>query len=126
MSERPDYSPRVVELFEAAVGSGPPAGTGWAAGEAGEPLSATWVRVYLRCEAGRVTELRYAVRGCPHVVAALALIADQVRGCPVGTLTVDPRAIARELDAPAAKLGRLLTVQDAIRLAVLQVDGGRP
>jgi NifU-like protein involved in Fe-S cluster formation len=121
-----EYSERVAALFEAAEGSAMPEGPGWVAGEAREPLSATHVRVYLRCEAGRVAELRYAVRGCPHVVAAVALIAERAGGCAVGDLGADLRAVARELGAPATKLGRLFTVQDAIQQAVLQLDEGRP
>jgi len=126
MSEAAEYSARVVELFESATGSAPPAGPGWVTGEASEPLSATRVRVYLRGEGGRVAELRYAVRGCPHVVAALALVAGRARGSRVEDLGVDPRAIARELDAPATKLGRLFTVQDAIHRAALQLAASRP
>lgn len=126
MSAPGAYSERVVELFESAVGSAPPAGPGWVAGEASEPLSATQVRVYLRCEGGRIAELRYAVRGCPQVVAALALVAGRARGVRVEELAVDPRALARELDAPATKLGRLFTVQDAVHRAVLKLHAGRP
>ena len=126
MSALIDYSARVAALFEAAPDAGVPDGPGWVAGEAREPLSATHVRFYLRAEAGRVVGVRYLVRGCPHTLAAAALAAGQLRGLPVADLEVDLRAIGRELDVPTPKLGRLFTVQDAIRLAALQLDRGQP
>jgi NifU-like protein involved in Fe-S cluster formation len=119
VSGQSPYSALVVRLFAEAPGAGPPDGQGWVAGEAREPLTGTRARFYLRAEAGRVAGCRYQVRGCPHTVAAAALAAGRLSGRPVEGLDVDPAALARELDAPPAKLGRIFVIQDAIRNAAL-------
>jgi NifU-like protein involved in Fe-S cluster formation len=120
------YSALVARLFAEAPGAGRPDGPGWASGEALEPLTATRVRIYLQAEQGRVVACRYEVRGCPHTVAAAALAAARLPGQPVAGLDLDPAAIARELDAPAAKLGRIFVIQDAVRSAALQLNRGCP
>ncbi len=126
MSDGTPYTALVARLFAEAPGAGAPQGPGWTSGEAQEPLSGTRVRIYLRAEAGRVAGCRYLVRGCPHTVAAAALAAARVAGQPVADLDVDPRVLAADLGAPAAKLGRIFVIQDAIRSAALQLNGGCP
>ncbi len=126
MSTTEPYAPLVAQLFAELPGAGRPAGPGWACGEAREPLSGTWVRVYLQAAAGRVAACRYEVRGCPHTVAALGLLATRLAGQAVAGLDVDPAALARELGAPAAKLGRIFVIQDALRSAALQLNVGCP
>jgi NifU-like protein involved in Fe-S cluster formation len=126
VSAAESYSALVARLFAEAPGGGAPDGPGWAAGEAHEPLSGTRVRVFLRAEAGRVAGCRYQVRGCPHTVAAAALAAARLPGRPLAALDVDPAALAAELQAPAAKLGRIFVIQDAIRSAALQLSRGCP
>jgi hypothetical protein len=121
MSGDEPYSARVAALFRAAPGAGRPDGPGWVTGEGREPLSATHVRWHLRCLDGRVVEARYEVRGCPHTVAAAAWVAAGLAGRPTTDLGVDLRQVAAELSAPAAKLGRLFVIQDAIRAAALQL-----
>ena len=114
------YGPQVAQLFAAAPGAGRPAAaerSRWHSGAAREPLSGTEVRVHLRLAAGRVAELRYEVRGCPHTIAACALLATELPGRSLGDLEVDPGALAARLGAPAAKLGRLFVIEDAIRAA---------
>ncbi len=124
MSDASPYSALVARLFAEAPGAGPPDGPGWGAGEAAEPLTGTRARFYLRAEAGRVAGCRYEVRGCPHTIAAAALAAGRLAGRPVAGLDIDPAALARELDAPATKLGRIFVIQDAIRNAALQLARG--
>jgi hypothetical protein len=120
------YGALVARLFAELPGAGRPEGPGWAQGEAREPLSGTRARVYLRAEAGRVVACRYQVRGCPHTVAAMALVAGRLPGRAVAGLDVDPAALGRELGAPAAKLGRIFVIQDAVRSAALQLNAGCP
>jgi NifU-like protein involved in Fe-S cluster formation len=119
VSGQSPYTALVARLFAEAPGAGPPDGPGWVAGEAREPLTGTRARFYLRPEAGRVADCRYQVRGCPHTVAAAALAAGRLPGRPIEGLDVDPAALARELGAPPAKLGRIFVIQDAIRNAAL-------
>jgi hypothetical protein len=73
-----------------------------------------------------VVACRYEVRGCPHTVAAAALVAGRLPGRELAGLDVDPAALARELEAPAAKLGRIFVIQDAVRSAALQLNLGCP
>jgi NifU-like protein involved in Fe-S cluster formation len=111
-------------LCHGLIGGGPPEAPGWVSGEAREPLSATHVRIHLLAEGGRIVAVRPEVRGCPHTMAAVALVAERLTGCPVEGLDVDPRAIAVELGAPATKLGRFFAVQDAVRNAALLLREG--
>ena len=122
MSDAAPYSAVVARLFAAAPGAGRPDSPGWSVGEAMEPLTGTRVRVYLRAEAGQVSGCRYEVRGCPHTIAAMALAAERLPGRVAAGLDVDPTALAAELSVPAAKLGRLFVIQDAIRSAALQLN----
>ena len=122
MSGPDPYSALVARLFAAAPGAGRPDGPGWATGEAAEPLTGTRVRLHLRAADGRVTACRYEVRGCPHTVAAAALVAARLPGRPVAGLDVEPAGLARELEAPTEKLGRIFVIQDAVRSAALQLN----
>ncbi len=124
MSGEGPYSPLVERLFAEAPGAGTADGPGWVTGEASEPLTGTRARFSPRAEGGRVAGCRYQVRGCPHTIAAAALAATRLPGRPVAGLDVDPAALARELGAPPAKLGRVFVIQDAIRNAALQLARG--
>jgi len=117
------YPPAVLDLFRRAPGAGRPDGPGWASGEAREPLTATHVRVHLRAANGRIEALRWEARGCPYTLALAALLAVRAPGQALGEALPDLRALALELGAPAAKLGRFLVVQDAMAAAVLQLTG---
>ena len=117
------YGPEVARLFAALPGAGPPAASeraAWRRGTAGEPVSGTQVRVHLRVAAGLVAALRYEVRGCPYTIAACALLATELPGRTLVDLKVDPAGLAARLGAPAAKLGRLFVIEDAIRAAALE------
>jgi hypothetical protein len=121
MSPDPAYSDEVRRLFATTPGAGAPADpAGWRCGEAREPLTGTHVRVWLRVEAGRIAEARYAVRGCPHTVAAAAAYAEALPGRPAGAPGLEIATFVTTLGVPEAKLGRLFAIEDAVRAAVLQ------
>ena len=122
MSLGDGYTAEVRRLFREAPGAGAADGPGWARGEAAEPLTATRVRWHLKAAGGVVLEARYQVRGCPHTVAAAALVAAGLKGRPVAAPGVDLEAIARRLEAPAAKRGRFFVIQDALQAALLQLS----
>jgi NifU-like protein involved in Fe-S cluster formation len=112
------YSDRVLELFRSLPGAG-----SLAAGE-GSVVSAeaialdrgAWVRFEARVDGGRVVDCAFRAFGCPHTLAGAALAALRVRARPLAdALSVDAASLARELDAPAEKMGRLLVVEDALR-----------
>jgi NifU-like protein involved in Fe-S cluster formation len=75
-----------------------------------------WVRFEARLDQGRVAECVFRAWGCPHVLAASALACAQVQGLAIDAPdAIHARSLAEALDAPAAKMGRLLVVEDAMR-----------
>ncbi len=85
-------------------------------GEAGGPGREVWIRFRLQVEGGTVQGATFRVYGCPHTVAVAAWLAGQVRGRTRGTLIpATPTEWARALNVPVEKLGRLLTLEDALR-----------
>jgi NifU-like protein involved in Fe-S cluster formation len=115
------YSGRVLDLFRRLPGAGSlPSGAGHVvAGEAIALDRGAWVRFEARIEGGRVVDCAFRAFGCPHTLAAAALAVAALRARPVAAaLEVDAARLARELDAPAEKMGRLLVVEDALRALI--------
>ena len=112
------YSPRVLALFADLPGAGPmPAGAGEIiAGEAVALDRGAWVRFEARLEDGRIAECRFRAWGCPHTLAAAAFVATELGSRPQsGRQVIDASRLARELGAPAEKMGRFFVVEDALR-----------
>ena len=112
------YSVRVLELFRTLPGAGSlqasPGGT--ATGESIALDRGAWVRFEARVAAGRIVECRFQAWGCPHLLAAAALAATWLARDAAGQVSrCEAASLARELDAPAEKMGRLLVVEDAGR-----------
>jgi len=85
-------------------------------GEAGSVEVGTWVRFAIGFEDGRVTEARFKAYGCPHTLAAAAWLAEHLRGRALDAVLADGiQEVARHLEVPVEKLGRLLIVEDALR-----------
>jgi NifU-like protein involved in Fe-S cluster formation len=112
------YTPIVRKLFEQLPGSG------CCAAGAGTPVTAevvslelgAWVRFDAQVERGTFVDCHFRAWGCPHVLAASALVARRLQGSAVATAAdCEARALLEELAAPAEKLGRLLVVADARR-----------
>ena len=94
----------------------PPVSAVQLVGEAGGPGREVWIRFRLRVEAGRVSEAAYRVYGCPHTMAAAAWLAEQLPGRAVADMVPGtPQEWAAALGTPVEKLGRLLTLEDALR-----------
>ena len=94
----------------------PPVSAAQLVGEAGGPGREVWIRFRLRVEAGRVSEAAYRVYGCPHTMAAAAWLAEQLPGRAVADVVPGtPQEWAAALGTPVEKLGRLLTLEDALR-----------
>ena len=124
MNDNGRYSSLVARLFREAPGAGRPDGAGWLSGEAREPLTGTHVRIHVRGAGGAIASVRYEVRGCPHTIAAAALIATELAGRPFAEPALDLAELAARLEAPASKLGRLFVIQDAFREAFLTLGRG--
>jgi hypothetical protein len=89
-------------------------------GQAGRQSEGTMVSFELRIDRGFVKSARFSAYGCPHTVAVVAWICEVLEGSrldagPPGT----PADWARKFEVPDEKLGRLLTVEDALRAALL-------
>ena len=64
----------------------------------------------------RLTSMRFAVWGCPHVVAAAEAVCRHFEGSAVAELDNFPSAqIMRDLAVPIEKTGRILVVEDTVR-----------
>ena len=117
MSAAPtSYSSLVRELFERLPHAGDlAAGPGVVVrGEAMALDRGAWVRYEARIEDGRVADCAFRAWGCPHTLAAAALVASRMKGERVAApAAFDAQSLAAELDAPPEKLGRLLVVEDA-------------
>lgn len=112
------YSPRVLDLFARLPGAEalPPGRGIQVTGEAVAIDRGAWVRFDARIEAGRIVECVFHAWGCPHTLAAAASVAAEVGTRAVtGGNWVDAARLARELEAPAEKMGRMLVVEDALR-----------
>jgi NifU-like protein involved in Fe-S cluster formation len=87
-------------------------------GAAGSRSAGTWVQFDVRLEqAGAllgVREARFLAFGCPHVIAAAGLVAEEAEGtAPEPRLPLSVHALRERLGAPVEKLGRLFVVEDA-------------
>jgi NifU-like protein involved in Fe-S cluster formation len=112
------YSVRVLELFRTLPGAGSLQASPGAivTGESIALDRGAWVRFEARVAAGRIVECRFQAWGCPHLLAAAALAAGRLARHTEGQVSsCDAVGLARELDAPAEKMGRLLVVEDAGR-----------
>lgn len=111
------YSPRVLDLFARLPGAEPLSSGGGrhVAGEAIALDRGAWIRFDARIEAGRIGDCVFRAWGCPHTLAAAAWVAAEVRARAVtDCASINASRLARELDAPAEKMGRMLVVEDAL------------
>jgi NifU-like protein involved in Fe-S cluster formation len=64
----------------------------------------------------RLARVRFRAYGCPALLAAADLAAEQLEGQPMEALArLEARALAAQLALPPEKLGRLLLIEDAAR-----------
>jgi hypothetical protein len=118
--------PHIRELFSALEHAGEPverAGARWLHGEAGLEATGTRVRFTLCMGDARLLEVRYLAYGCPHTLATCEWLARSLEGRRLDALEVgNPIDWAQQLGVPAAKLGRLLVIEDAL-VAALHPSG---
>ncbi|HXW10005.1 MAG TPA: aminotransferase class V-fold PLP-dependent enzyme [Steroidobacteraceae bacterium] len=66
----------------------------------------------------RISQGAFLAFGCPHVLAAASWLVERAPGWTRADLEAwDWQEAARALEIPPAKFGRLLTLQDAVRIA---------
>ncbi len=119
-----ELAPEIRELFATLDHAGEltaSAAAGVVGGEAGREALGTRVRFSLRIADERLLEVRYRAYGCPHTLATCEWLARSLEGRRLDALGMgDPIQWAQRLGVPAAKLGRLLVIEDALRAALTQ------
>lgn len=117
MNGDPRYGAEVCRRMRELPGTEPlPAGVTTVRGGAGDVEQGARVELEFQVEAGRVAGGRFRAFGCPHLVAAASCVTEGLRGATREELAAwDWRELARALEVPPAKFGRLLTLQDAVR-----------
>jgi len=121
---------QVRRLFEALAHAGEPPGDAHGAGvslggatrvvsgEAGREQRGTRVRFTLRLAAGdQLLAVRYRAYGCPYTLAVCEWLARRLEAGGIARIG-QPADWAQALDIPAARIGRLLVVEDALRAAL--------
>jgi len=74
------------------------------------------IRLSANVAGGTVTELRFRVWGCPHVIAASEVFCRQYEGRPAAELEqFDTEHIMQDLAVPVEKTGRILVLEDTVR-----------
>ena len=108
--------------WDPMAGPPPAAEAGWIEGRAGERRDGAEVVFHVRFAAdGTVSDVRFEAFGCPHTLATAAWVAGQLRGRESGALVPGtPLEWAEALQVPAPRLGRLLTIEDALRAVAIQ------
>lgn len=68
-------------------------------------------------ENGRIAALRFRAWGCPHLIAACERFCAEHEGRPLADLAeFAANDIMRKLSVPIEKTGRILVLEDAVRL----------
>ena len=112
-----DYSFEVRQRFAAPARAGTisPAVGGVVEGAAEDRSLRFWVRFQVQVVGTTIECVRFQAVGCPHGIAAADRIAEDLIGRPVDSLArLDLEDIARRLELPRAKFGKLLRIEDAL------------
>lgn len=110
------YSELTRRYFDHPARTGTLQGPDCYRGAAGSLAAGTWVQfdVRLARDGATVQEVRFLAFGCPHVIAAAAVVAEQGEGgAAEPRLPQSVHGLRERLDAPVEKLGRLFVVEDA-------------
>lgn len=114
------YSPAVRELFSA------PAHVGDVDGGCCALVDDQGVRLQLcaRVANGEIETMRFRAWGCPHLIAAAEWLCGYCEGRSLSALEEFPRApIMENLAIPTEKTGRILVLEDTVRLLGQKLGG---
>jgi NifU-like protein involved in Fe-S cluster formation len=114
------YSDRVRAYFAAPAHAGEL--------EQGEVVNVDDQDVRLRLSAsvaaGAVDAMRFRAWGCPHTIAAAEAACAALEGGPAADLLdFSATGLMEELSVPATKTGRILVLEDAVRLLGQAIGG---
>ncbi|HET9473404.1 MAG TPA: aminotransferase class V-fold PLP-dependent enzyme [Steroidobacteraceae bacterium] len=88
-------------------------------GRAGRPADGTMVFFELKIARAIVKSARFSAYGCPHTLAVSAWLCEALEGAPLAAAPPgNPADWMEKFAVPAEKLGRLLIVEDALRVAL--------
>ena len=113
-----EYSPLVLEHFDRPRNVGPlsPADGEILRGSAGSVEQGQIICFEVRPRSGRIEAIAFQALACPEVIAACSLATEQLQGQAMAALAgITATALAEQLQAPPAKLGQLLQIEDALR-----------
>jgi NifU-like protein involved in Fe-S cluster formation len=129
-----NYSDLTRRYFESAASAGTLADA--FRGAAGQREQGTWVQFDVRVGAEAISAVRFLAFACPHVIAAAAWLAEHSIGAPIRReLPESAAALRLRFDVPVEKMGRLLILEDAWRMALgaaiesaarAHISGGSP
>jgi cysteine desulfurase len=113
----PRYSGEVLRRVHSLTGWGRLDGVpGLITGRAGDREQGAAVALALKVAAGTIVAARFEAFGCPHLLAAASCLVEVLPGFDQARLAAwDWQEVAAALQVPAARIGRLLTLQDAVR-----------
>lgn len=123
-----EYSDLVARHFDAPINAGTldVAAENVFTGRAGDREHGTLICFDVRIDVDRVERITFLAYGCPHTIAACSLATERLTGQPAEALTgLDIDGLARELDVPVEKTGRMLLLQDALHQCFRAWDNRR-
>ena len=111
-----DYSREVRRRFGDQAGREPLSRLGAVvAGEAQDRTLGVWVKFQLEVVDAQIISASYEVFGCPHAIAATDWVSQWLTRRSLDTVCqLDMHVVARELEVPVQKLGKLLRIEDAL------------
>jgi hypothetical protein len=123
------YNELTRRYFENPARLGTLTGPDCCRGAAGSRSGGTWVQFDVRVARTGLglclREVRFLAFGCPHVIAAAALVAEAGEGGgSEPRLPQSIHSLRERLEAPVEKLGRLFVVEDAWIAALRGAVGG--
>lgn len=115
----PRYGPEVRRRMIALPGAGDlPPGDDVVRATAGDREQGAEIVLEVQVAKERAQQLRFRAFGCPHFLAAASWLTERLQDAARAEFADwDWREAARALEVPAAKYGRLLVLQDAVRAA---------
>ena len=91
---------------------------------ASESLSGAQIVLIAVVDDGVLGAFRFRVFGCPHLIAAAEACCERFEGGPVKELqNFAVSDLMETLGVPVEKTGRILLLEDAVRLLLRQIDG---
>ncbi|MDO4977974.1 MAG: Fe-S cluster assembly scaffold protein NifU [Eubacteriales bacterium] len=89
-------------------------------GEAGNPVCGDIMKIYLKIEDERITDVKFETFGCGSAIASSSMATELIMGQPLKeALKLTNKAVTEALDGlPAHKLHCSVLAEEAIKLAV--------